>query len=49
MQGDLARELFKDPYKFDFFQLAEDAKERDPEDALITHLQKFFSGRSGGY
>jgi len=48
-QGDLARELFKDPYKFDFFQLSEDAKERDLENALITHLQKFLVELGKGF
>ncbi|MDB5016712.1 MAG: hypothetical protein JWQ84_1544 [Mucilaginibacter sp.] len=49
LQGDLANELFKDPYKFDFFQLSEEAKERDLEDALITHLQKFLTELGKGF
>jgi predicted nuclease of restriction endonuclease-like (RecB) superfamily len=48
-QGDLASELFKDPYKFDFFQLAENAKERDLENALINHLQKFLVELGKGF
>lgn len=40
-KSDLARELFKDPYKFDFFQLTQEANERELEDALINHIHKF--------
>ncbi|GAB3832821.1 hypothetical protein GCM10028895_51060 [Pontibacter rugosus] len=40
-QGDLARELFKDPYKFDFLQLSAEAQERDLEKALVDHISKF--------
>ncbi len=40
-KGDLARELFKDPYKFDFFQLSQEASERDLEETLINHIHKF--------
>ncbi len=40
-QSDLAQQLLKDPYNFDFLMLAEDAKEREVESALIAHLQKF--------
>ncbi|HEY2580624.1 MAG TPA: DUF1016 domain-containing protein [Mucilaginibacter sp.] len=49
VHGDLANELFKDPYKFDFLQLSEEAKERDLEDALITHLQKFLIESGKGF
>jgi predicted nuclease of restriction endonuclease-like (RecB) superfamily len=40
-QSDLARELIKDPYHFDFFELGEEAKERDLERALLAHLRDF--------
>jgi predicted nuclease of restriction endonuclease-like (RecB) superfamily len=40
-QSDLAQQLLKDPYNFDFLMLAEDAKEREIESGLIAHLQKF--------
>lgn len=49
LDSDLARDLFKDPYKFDFIQLSEEAKEKDLEDALINHLQKFLTEMGKGF
>ncbi len=40
-QSDLAQQALKDPYTFDFFALAPNARERDLENALIEHIQKF--------
>ena len=40
-QSDLAREILKDPYNFDFLTLAEDAQERDLQRALLDHLRDF--------
>lgn len=40
-QSDLAVEILKDPYNFDFLTLAEDAQERDLEKALIGHIRDF--------
>jgi predicted nuclease of restriction endonuclease-like (RecB) superfamily len=37
--SDLAQQTLKDPYVFDFLGLAEDAKERDIEQAMIRHLK----------
>ena len=37
-QSDLTQQLFKDPYYFDFLTLSENAKERDLENALISHV-----------
>jgi predicted nuclease of restriction endonuclease-like (RecB) superfamily len=34
-ESDLAQQIVKDPYQFDFLALPEDARERDPERALI--------------
>jgi predicted nuclease of restriction endonuclease-like (RecB) superfamily len=39
--SDLAQQLIKDPYNFDFLTLAPDAQERDLEAGLIEHLKKF--------
>jgi predicted nuclease of restriction endonuclease-like (RecB) superfamily len=39
--SDLAPQLIKDPYNFDFLTLAPDAQERDLEAGLIEHLKKF--------
>ena len=40
-QSELARELMKDPYCFDFLALAPDAQERDLERALLAHVRDF--------
>ena len=40
-QSDLAQQALKDPYVFDFLTLGGEAQERELEDALIAHVQKF--------
>lgn len=40
-QSDLAQQVLKDPYTLNFISLAPDAQERDLENALIDHIQKF--------
>jgi predicted nuclease of restriction endonuclease-like (RecB) superfamily len=40
-QSDLAQQITKDPYNFDFLMLGSDAHERDFERGLLEHLQKF--------
>ncbi len=40
-QSELAQQLLKDPYTFDFLSLGEEAYERDLERALIEHLRAF--------
>lgn len=40
-QSDLARQVLKDPYTFDFLTLAADAHERDLERALLGRLRDF--------
>jgi predicted nuclease of restriction endonuclease-like (RecB) superfamily len=40
-QSDLAQQLLKDPYNFDFLTLAENAHEREVETGLVEHIQKF--------
>jgi predicted nuclease of restriction endonuclease-like (RecB) superfamily len=40
-QSELAQQLMKDPYSFYFLTLAEKAKERDLEKALINHIRDF--------
>jgi len=40
-QSDLARQILKDPYNFDFLSLGDEAQEREIEAALIEHLRKF--------
>jgi predicted nuclease of restriction endonuclease-like (RecB) superfamily len=40
-QSDLARQLLKDPYNFDFLGLRREAQERDLENALVEHIREF--------
>ncbi len=40
-QSDLAQQLIKDPYNFDFLTLTKEAHERDLERALLAHLRQF--------
>ncbi len=40
-QSDLAQQLIKDPYNFDFLTLATKAQERDLERGLLAHLRQF--------
>jgi len=40
-QSDLARQLLKDPYNFDFLTLDEEARERDLERGLLEHIREF--------
>ncbi len=40
-QSDLAQQITKDPYTFDFLMLSEDARERELEQGLLAHLKSF--------
>ena len=40
-QSELAQQVVKDPYNFEFLTLAEEARERELERALIDHLRDF--------
>ncbi len=40
-QSDLARQLLKDPYNFDFLTLGQEAHERDLERGLVEHIREF--------
>jgi predicted nuclease of restriction endonuclease-like (RecB) superfamily len=48
-QSDLAQQLTKDPYLFDFLTLRDDANERAVEDALLTHVEKFLLELGAGF
>ncbi len=48
-QSDLARELIKDPYKFDFLGVGEDAQERAIEQGLVTHIRDFLVELGQGF
>ena len=48
-QSDLAREIIKDPYTFDFFTLTEDYTEQELEKGLIDHIAKFLLELGTGF
>ena len=48
-QSDLARDLIKDPYNFEFLGLASDASERALEHSLLEHLKNFLIELGRGF
>lgn len=48
-QSDLANEILKDPYKFDFLQLGEKVTERELEQQLTDHIQEFLIELGAGF
>jgi predicted nuclease of restriction endonuclease-like (RecB) superfamily len=40
-QSDLAQQVLKDPYNFDFLELGQEASERDVEQKLVLSVRKF--------
>jgi predicted nuclease of restriction endonuclease-like (RecB) superfamily len=48
-QSDLARQLLKDPYNFDFLTLTEGAHERELEKGLLEHVRKFLLELGAGF
>ena len=48
-QSDLANQLLKDPYNFNFLTIAEEAHERAIEDALIIHIRDFLLELGQGF
>lgn len=48
-QSDLARESLKDPYRFDFLGLTDEAQERDVEHALVKHVTEFLLELGAGF
>ena len=47
--SDLASQLLKDPYKFDFTELTQDYKERELENALVDNVTKFLLELGTGF
>ncbi|MDU9050077.1 MAG: PDDEXK nuclease domain-containing protein [Candidatus Electrothrix sp. Rat3] len=47
--SDMATQIFKDPYLFDFFGTANLRKEREVEQALMDHVQKFLQEMGTGF
>lgn len=48
-QSDLAEQVLKDPYVFDFLTLAEPFRERELEQALLNHVQSFLLELGQGF
>lgn len=49
VQGDLANELTKDPYNFDFLTMTEGYNERELKDALTNNIVKFLMELGNGF
>jgi len=49
IQSDLAKEITKDPYCFDFLTLSETYNEKELEDALMENLTKFLLELGSGF
>ena len=48
-QSDLAQQLLKDPYNFDFLTLSKEAQERELESGLLAHLRRFLIELGSGF
>lgn len=48
-QSELANELLKDPYHFDFLQLSDKAQEREIENGLVKQISKFLLELGKGF
>ncbi|MGH7145050.1 MAG: PDDEXK nuclease domain-containing protein [Planctomycetota bacterium] len=48
-QSDLAVEIIRDPYNFDFLTLRTDAAERDLERGLLDHIRRFLQELGAGF
>ncbi len=49
LQSDLAKEITKDPYNFDFLTLTNDYQEKELEDSLIENITKFLLELGSGF
>lgn len=49
VESDMASQVFKDPYLFDFLGTADPRREREVEQALIEHIQKFLLELGSGF
>ena len=47
--SDLAQQILKDPYNFDFLTLGKDAHERDLERGLLDHVRQFLLEMGAGF
>jgi predicted nuclease of restriction endonuclease-like (RecB) superfamily len=48
-QSDLAKEVVRDPYNFDFLTLREPIAERELEEGLLAHIRKFLLELGAGF
>lgn len=48
-QSELAQQILKDPYNFDFLGLGNEAHEREIHRGLLKHLQKFLTELGAGF
>lgn len=48
-QSELASEVLKDPYNFDFLTLADDARERHLQQGLLSHIRRFLLELGAGF
>src|SRR5574344_3097427 len=48
-QSDLAQEITKDPYNFDFLTLSDDFKEKELENALVDNMTRFLMELGTGF
>ncbi len=48
-ESDMAAQLFKDPYLFDFLGTADPRREAEVEQALVAHIQKFLLELGTGF
>lgn len=48
-QSDLAQQIIKDPYNFDFLTLTEDYNERELEQGLVEHVTRFLIELGAGF
>lgn len=47
--SDMAAQIFKDPYLFDFLGTADPRREREVEQALLDHIQRFLMELGAGF
>ena len=48
-ESDMAAHVFKDPYLFDFLGTADPRREREVEQALVDHIQRFLMELGAGF
>lgn len=49
VDSDMAAQVFKDPYLFDFLGTADPRREREVEQALVDHIQRFLLELGSGF